>query len=148
MSYRIVFPQSRYIDRIGCRRVEWRRISSGLSMTTIPGALCSSARACPTEIGRSNSTFTASACPTRLRCCNCDREACLRRTKARDRRETRVLLEGPIVPTLIRLAWPNVLVMLAQSSTGLIEMWYISRLGCVDEISTDDVFAIPLGNRA
>ena len=43
--------------------------------------------------------------------------------------KTRVLLEGPIVPTLIRLAWPNVLVMLAQSSTGLIEMWYISRLG-------------------
>ncbi len=43
--------------------------------------------------------------------------------------KTRVLLEDPIVPTLIRLAWPNVLVMLAQSSTGLIEMWYISRLG-------------------
>jgi putative MATE family efflux protein len=43
--------------------------------------------------------------------------------------KTRVLLEGPIVPTLIRLAWPNILVMLAQSSTGLIEMWYISRLG-------------------
>jgi putative MATE family efflux protein len=43
--------------------------------------------------------------------------------------KTRVLLEGPIVPTLIRLAWPNVLVMLAQSGTGLIEMWYISRLG-------------------
>jgi putative MATE family efflux protein len=43
--------------------------------------------------------------------------------------KTRVLLEGPIVPTLLRLAWPNILVMLAQSSTGLIEMWYISRLG-------------------
>ena len=43
--------------------------------------------------------------------------------------KTRLLLEGPIVSTLIRLAWPNVLVMLTQSSTGLIEMWYISRLG-------------------
>ena len=43
--------------------------------------------------------------------------------------KTRVLLEGPIVPTLIRLAWPNVLVMLAQSDTGLIEMRDISRLG-------------------
>lgn len=42
---------------------------------------------------------------------------------------TRILLDGPIFATLIRLAWPNILVMLAQSSIGLIEMWYISRLG-------------------
>jgi hypothetical protein len=28
---------------------------------------------------------------------------------------TRLLLEGSIVPTLLRLAWPNILVMLAQS---------------------------------
>jgi Na+-driven multidrug efflux pump len=43
--------------------------------------------------------------------------------------KTRILLEGPIFPTLVRLAWPNVLVTLSQSSIGLIEMWYISRLG-------------------
>src|SRR6478735_803826 len=42
---------------------------------------------------------------------------------------TQSLLHGPIVPTLLRLAWPNVLVMLAQSSTGLIETWFVSRLG-------------------
>src|ERR1700756_2080639 len=42
---------------------------------------------------------------------------------------TRLLLHGPIVPTLLRMAWPNVLVMLAQSSTGLIETWFVSRLG-------------------
>ncbi|MDQ2803485.1 MAG: MATE family efflux transporter, partial [Pseudomonadota bacterium] len=36
---------------------------------------------------------------------------------------TRLLLHGPIAPTLLRLAWPNVLVMLAQASTGLIETW-------------------------
>jgi putative MATE family efflux protein len=42
---------------------------------------------------------------------------------------TRVLLEGKIVPTLLRMAWPNVLVMLAQAATGLIETWFISRLG-------------------
>jgi putative MATE family efflux protein len=42
---------------------------------------------------------------------------------------TRRLLEGPIVPTLLRLAWPNVLVMMAQASTGLIETWWVSRLG-------------------
>ena len=42
---------------------------------------------------------------------------------------TRVLLQGAIVPTLLRMAWPNVLVMLAQASTGLIETWWVSRLG-------------------
>jgi putative MATE family efflux protein len=42
---------------------------------------------------------------------------------------TRRLLHGPIVPTLLRMAWPNVLVMIAQASTGLIETWWVSRLG-------------------
>ena len=42
---------------------------------------------------------------------------------------TRLLLEGRIVPTLLRMAWPNVLVMVAQAVTGLIETWFISRLG-------------------
>src|SRR5882757_7960148 len=39
------------------------------------------------------------------------------------------LLHGPIVPTLLLMAWPNVLVMMAQASTGLIETWFVSRLG-------------------
>ncbi|MBN8873519.1 MAG: MATE family efflux transporter [Rhodospirillales bacterium] len=39
------------------------------------------------------------------------------------------LLQGAIVPTLLALAWPNMLVMLAQSSTSLIETWWLSRLG-------------------
>src|SRR5215468_2230923 len=42
---------------------------------------------------------------------------------------TRELLSGAIVPTLLALAWPNILVMLAQASTGLIETWFIARLG-------------------
>ncbi|HZK89260.1 MAG TPA: MATE family efflux transporter [Stellaceae bacterium] len=42
---------------------------------------------------------------------------------------TRRLLEGPIAATLVRLAWPNIAVMLAQASTGLIETWWVSRLG-------------------
>ena len=42
---------------------------------------------------------------------------------------TRLLLQGSIIPTLLRLAWPNVLVMLAQASTGLIETWWVSHLG-------------------
>jgi len=42
---------------------------------------------------------------------------------------TRRLLHGAIVPTLLALAWPNILVMTAQASTGLIETWWVSRLG-------------------
>ncbi|WP_245287008.1 MATE family efflux transporter [Bradyrhizobium sp. Tv2a-2] len=34
-----------------------------------------------------------------------------------------------MLPALLRLAWPNILVMAAQSSTGLIEMWFVARLG-------------------
>jgi len=42
---------------------------------------------------------------------------------------TRRLLEAPIVPLLFRLAWPNVLMMLAQSATGLIETFWVGKLG-------------------
>jgi putative MATE family efflux protein len=42
---------------------------------------------------------------------------------------TSALLNAPIVPLLLTLAWPNVLVMLAQASTGLIETFWVSRLG-------------------
>ncbi len=42
---------------------------------------------------------------------------------------TRLLLEAPIVPTLLRLAAPNVLVMLAQAGVGLIETWFVGKLG-------------------
>ena len=42
---------------------------------------------------------------------------------------TRVLLDGAIAPTLLRLAWPNVLVMFAQAASGLIETFWVSKLG-------------------
>jgi putative MATE family efflux protein len=42
---------------------------------------------------------------------------------------TQRLLEAPILATLCRLAVPNVLVMLAQASTGLVEAAFIGRLG-------------------
>src|SRR5438552_7350345 len=42
---------------------------------------------------------------------------------------TRALLEGPIVSTLLRLATPNVLVMFMQASVGLIETYFVARLG-------------------
>jgi putative MATE family efflux protein len=42
---------------------------------------------------------------------------------------TRVLLEAPIAPTLLRLAMPNMLVMLAQAAAGLVETYFIGKLG-------------------
>jgi putative MATE family efflux protein len=42
---------------------------------------------------------------------------------------TRRLIEGPVVPTLLRLAAPNVLVMVAQASVGLIETYFVGKLG-------------------
>ncbi len=42
---------------------------------------------------------------------------------------TAQLLHGRILPTLLRLAWPNVLVMVTQSAVGLIETFWVSRLG-------------------
>jgi putative MATE family efflux protein len=42
---------------------------------------------------------------------------------------TQRLLEAPIIPTLLRLGAPNVMVMLAQASTGLIETYFIGKLG-------------------
>ena len=42
---------------------------------------------------------------------------------------TRALIEGPIVKTLVRLAAPNMLVMLAQTSVGLIETYFVGKLG-------------------
>src|SRR6266566_9527354 len=42
---------------------------------------------------------------------------------------TRRLLEAPIVRTLLRMAAPNILVMLAQASTGLVETYFVGKLG-------------------
>ena len=42
---------------------------------------------------------------------------------------TRLLLEGPIARTLLRLGAPNVLVMLAQAAVGLIETYFVGKLG-------------------
>ena len=42
---------------------------------------------------------------------------------------TRALIEGPIAATLVRLAAPNMLVMLAQTSVGLVETYFVGKLG-------------------
>ncbi|MBB2965077.1 MATE family efflux transporter [Methylobacterium sp. R2-1] len=42
---------------------------------------------------------------------------------------TRRLLEAPLVPILARMAVPNILVMIVQTSVGLIETYFVSALG-------------------
>jgi putative MATE family efflux protein len=56
------------------------------------------------------------------------REAAAAQTPRYDPR-TRALVEGAIVPTLLGLAAPNVLVMLAQTSVGLVETYFVGKLG-------------------
>lgn len=40
-----------------------------------------------------------------------------------------MMLEAPIAPTLVKLAIPNILVMGAQASAGLIETYFVGKLG-------------------
>src|SRR4051812_49845328 len=42
---------------------------------------------------------------------------------------TKLLLEAPIASTLMRLAIPNVVTTIVQASTGLIETYFIGKLG-------------------
>src|ERR1041384_1404478 len=42
---------------------------------------------------------------------------------------TKALIEAPIAPTLLRLAVPNVITTLVQASTGLVETYFIGKLG-------------------
>jgi putative MATE family efflux protein len=50
-------------------------------------------------------------------------------SRPRQAARTIMLLEAPIARTLLVLAAPNVLVMLAQASVGLIETYFIGKLG-------------------
>src|ERR1051325_7183859 len=42
---------------------------------------------------------------------------------------TRMLLEAPVGPTILRLALPNVVVMVVQASIGLLETYFVAKLG-------------------
>ncbi|WP_342360356.1 MATE family efflux transporter [Terrarubrum flagellatum] len=42
---------------------------------------------------------------------------------------TRTLLEAPIVPLILRMALPTVVVMVVQTSVGLIETYFVAKLG-------------------
>jgi putative MATE family efflux protein len=71
---------------------------------------------------------TVAKCQAVSIACTSETAAALVRAPEADSR-TLALLRGSIVLTLLRLAWPNILVMLAQASTGPIEMWWVSHLG-------------------
>ena len=66
---------------------------------------------------------TAVSSPSRF-----DRSAELAEKPRYDRR-TAALIEGPIASTLVRLAAPNMLVMLAQTAVGLVETYFVGKLG-------------------
>jgi len=42
---------------------------------------------------------------------------------------TQKMLHGPILSTLLVMALPNVIVMVAQAMTGMIETWFVAKLG-------------------
>jgi putative MATE family efflux protein len=42
---------------------------------------------------------------------------------------TKLLLHGPVVRTLLVLAWPTLVVQFAQAATGLIETFWVAKLG-------------------
>jgi putative MATE family efflux protein len=42
---------------------------------------------------------------------------------------TAMLLEAPLGPTIVRLALPNVIVMVVQTAVGLIETYFVAKLG-------------------
>src|SRR6516164_28179 len=44
-------------------------------------------------------------------------------------RTHRAILNGPVLTTMLRLAWPTILVLLAQVAVGAAETFYVSYLG-------------------
>ena len=58
-----------------------------------------------------------------------DQPAAVSTDKARYDPRTIALLDGPIASTLVGLAAPNMLVMLAQTTVGLVETYFVGKLG-------------------
>jgi putative MATE family efflux protein len=42
---------------------------------------------------------------------------------------TKMLLEAPVLPAILKLAMPNVAVMVVQASIGLLEIYFVAKLG-------------------
>jgi putative MATE family efflux protein len=39
------------------------------------------------------------------------------------------LLHAPIVPLILKLSWPNMMIMLAQAGAALVDTWWLAKLG-------------------
>jgi putative MATE family efflux protein len=39
------------------------------------------------------------------------------------------LLQAPIVPLILKLSWPNMMIMLAQAGAALVDTWWLAKLG-------------------
>ena len=52
------------------------------------------------------------------------------------------LLEAPLIPTLVRLAVPNAVVMVTQAAVGLIEIYFVARLGVDALAGVSQVFPV------
>ncbi|MBP0495097.1 MATE family efflux transporter [Pararoseomonas indoligenes] len=55
---------------------------------------------------------------------------------------TRRLLEAPLLPTLLALAAPNAFVMVTQAAIGLLEIYFIARLGVDALAGVSQVFPV------
>jgi Na+-driven multidrug efflux pump len=55
---------------------------------------------------------------------------------------TRKLLEGPLPGTLLKLAAPNALVMITQISVGLVELYFVAKLGVDALAGVSQVFPL------
>src|SRR5258705_9413995 len=56
---------------------------------------------------------------------------------------TQVLIEAPLARTLLRLAVPNILVLGAQAAAGLVETYFIGKLGT--DFLAGGSFRFPVG---
>jgi Na+-driven multidrug efflux pump len=55
---------------------------------------------------------------------------------------TRIILEAPLLRTILRLAVPNAAVMATQVSLGLIELYFLARLGVDAPAGVSQVFPL------
>jgi putative MATE family efflux protein len=74
-------------------------------------------------------------------------QAAIALQRAADERKARVrqaLLTAPILPTLLRLGWPTIVVLIVQTLVGVAETYYVSYLGTAALAGVTLVFPISM----
>ena len=69
------------------------------------------------------------------------------RARAADERKARIrqaLLTAPILPTLLRLGWPTIVVLVVQTLVGVAETYYVSYLGTAALAGVTLVFPVSM----